>query len=191
MYEIIGQLARASSLKAKSRPLGLSILLYLLLSNLLFPKNPCQASSIKPFGLSAAGIFKNLARKPSEYKKCTPCVSPEEEKKTFRMTMIELQSEGVTDESTNQAASLLRQEYADSMYKGEDQHCAGQPLPFELSVTIDGVGGFGFGQLITCNRIPESIRGSYDWQVTSVEHTINTSGWITQINTVPRYKLKK
>jgi len=155
------------------------------------PKNPCQASSIKPFGLSAAGIFKNLARKPSEYKKCTPCVSPEEEKKTFRMTMIELQSEGVTDESTNQAASLLRQEYADSMYKGEDQHCAGQPLPFELSVTIDGVGGFGFGQLITCNRIPESIRGSYDWQVTSVEHTINTSGWITQINTVPRYKSKK
>jgi len=157
------------------------------------PKNSCQASSIKPFGLSATGIFKNLARQSSqiEYKPCEACTSTEEKIKNFRETMIELQSDGVTDASTSQAASLLRQEYANSVYKGEDQHCAGQPLPFELSITIDGVGGFGFGQLITCNRIPQGIRESYDWQVTSVEHTISTSGWITQINTVPRYKLKK
>lgn len=155
------------------------------------PKNPCQAASLRPFKIGVlvnSKFYTNLARKPLVYAECEPCKSPDQVKKTFKETMQELQSKGVTDESTNQAASLLRQEYADSVYKGDDQHCAGQPLPFELSLTIDGIGGFGFGQLITCNRIPENIRDTYDWQVTSVEHTINPSGWVTQINTIPRMK---
>lgn len=160
------------------------------------PRNPCLATSTMPFQRPFQGIgvlvnsmfYTNLARKPIEYNECEPCKGPDEVKKSFRMAMIELQENRVSDATTGEAASLLRQEYADSIYKGDIAHCAGQPLPFELNLTIDGIGGFGFGQLITCNRIPENIRYTYDWQVTSVEHTINPSGWVTQINTIPRMK---
>ena len=155
-------------------------------------RNPCQASSIKPFQgigvLVNSRFYTNLARKPTVYDECEKCQAPEEEKKSFADTMKDLQDNRVTDESTSQAAALLRQEYADSVYGGYDDFCAGQPLPFELSLTVDGIGGFGFGQLITCNRIPETIRDTYYWQVTSVEHTINASGWVTIINTIPRMK---
>ena len=155
------------------------------------PRNSCAAVIFKPFGTSPAGFFKNLARKIVVYDKCPPAKPPQELAKTFEQVMKDLQHQGITDGSTSQAASLLRQEYANSVHSGKDNHCEGQPLPFELTLTLHGIGGFGFGQIITCNRIPEDLRNSFNWQVTSVEHSITAGSWRTQINTIPRYKSSK
>jgi hypothetical protein len=67
--------------------------------------------------------------------------------------------------------------------------CKGQPLPFSLKITMKGIGGFGFGQLITTNLIPKTIRDVYYYQILAVEHEYsNKTGWITTITTVPRTK---
>lgn len=67
-------------------------------------------------------------------------------------------------------------------------HCKGVPLPFEFSFTIDGIGGFEFGQMVSSDRIPKAISDNFEWQVTSVEHSITVNDWTTTVNTVCRYK---
>ena len=64
-------------------------------------------------------------------------------------------------------------------------------MPFEFSFTLDGIGGFGFGQMVSSDRIPETIRNGFNWQVTSVEHSVTPNDWSTTVNTVCRYKASK
>lgn len=61
-------------------------------------------------------------------------------------------------------------------------------LPFEFSVTLDGIGGIKFGQYITHPRIPQDIRNNWLFQVTAVEHDISENDWKTTINTIARYR---
>jgi hypothetical protein len=64
-------------------------------------------------------------------------------------------------------------------------------LPFEFSFTLDGIGGFKFGQYVTHPRIPEGIRNQLKFQVTSVEHQISdTNDWTTTVNTIARFNSK-
>ena len=64
--------------------------------------------------------------------------------------------------------------------------CAGTPLPFDFNFEIDGIGGFEFGQMISANRIPKSIRREFRWQITKVEHNITVNDWTTSVSTVCR-----
>jgi hypothetical protein len=68
------------------------------------------------------------------------------------------------------------------------QHCKGVPLPFNFSFTVDGIGGFEFGQMVSSDRIPPQIRKNFEWQITTVEHSITVNDWTTNVNTVCRYK---
>lgn len=62
-------------------------------------------------------------------------------------------------------------------------------LPFEFSFTLDGVGGFKFGQYVTHPRIPPGVRSSIKFQVTAVEHEIDDNNdWKTTVNTIARFK---
>ena len=63
-------------------------------------------------------------------------------------------------------------------------------LPFEFSFTLDGIGGFAFGQMVSCDRIPLEVREAYNFQVTSVEHSLTPNDWTTTVNTICRYKSK-
>ena len=68
------------------------------------------------------------------------------------------------------------------------EHCKGVPLPFNFSFTVDGIGGFEFGQMVSSDRIPPQIRKNFEWQITTVEHSITVNDWTTNVNTVCRYK---
>ena len=67
-------------------------------------------------------------------------------------------------------------------------HCAGVMLPFDFSFECDGIGGFRFAQLISCNRIPPAIKSKMIWQITKVDHSITANDWITKVSTVCRLK---
>lgn len=114
---------------------------------------------------------------------CDKVPSPKAENPSFD-EVFENMKDDVNDASCRACHAALVEAYG----KGGDQQCKGMVLPFEFSITVDGIGGFEFGQVVTCDRIPEAQRNGYDWQVTAVEHNVTPQDWTTTINTVARFK---
>lgn len=69
---------------------------------------------------------------------------------------------------------------------GISSYCATAALPMQFSATLTGVGGFKWGQSVTCDRLPEDMRTLMKYQVTTVEHDVTPDDWTTTINTVAR-----
>lgn len=65
--------------------------------------------------------------------------------------------------------------------------------PIEFSVTLDGINGFKFGDVITTSLIPKHY--FVDWgivfTVTKIVHKVNVSTWETTLNTVARLDANK
>ena len=59
------------------------------------------------------------------------------------------------------------------------------PLPLELSITLDGIGGFRFGNNISINYLPDSWKKS-QFTITKIEHLIQNNDWTTTLTTVHR-----
>jgi hypothetical protein len=68
--------------------------------------------------------------------------------------------------------------------KGE--YCNSPILPIGLGVTVSGIGGFRWGQGVTCDRLPPDVANRLKWQVTTVEHNVTPDDWTTTIKTVGR-----
>ena len=71
---------------------------------------------------------------------------------------------------------------------GEGAYCKNAILPMQFSATVTGIGGFKWGQSVTCDRIPAEMRDSVVYQVTTVEHNVTADDWTTTINTVAKKK---
>tara|TARA_R110000868_G_scaffold11268_1_gene55133 strand:+ start:6489 stop:8387 length:1899 start_codon:yes stop_codon:yes gene_type:complete len=69
--------------------------------------------------------------------------------------------------------------------KSSDQ-CKAPIMPFSFSVTLTGIGGFGFGQLVQLDRMPQRMKEKIKYQITSVEHSITSDDWTTKVNTIGR-----
>ena len=104
--------------------------------------------------------------------------------KTFDEAFNDLAKQ-VTDDTVSTARTLMLEKILSS---SDSNLCKSMPLPFEFSLTLDGIGGFGFGQAITSDRIPPNIREKWIFQVTAVEHSVTAQDWTTTINTVGRLK---
>ena len=180
----------------------------------------CGFNAFKPFGLAGKGVFTNLSTKkpaddiivaspqarqqwadfyninvnsiPTQVKRCV-CqeikTNETVEEPTFEELMDKL-VDSVNDATTTSAKSELMKIYGESANSDESQ-CVNMLLPFEFSFTLDGIGGFVFGQAVTCSRIPQQISSNYIFQVTAVEHSITANDWTTTVNTIARYNPKK
>lgn len=69
---------------------------------------------------------------------------------------------------------------------GISAYCASAALPMQFSATLTGIGGFKWGQAVTCDRLPDDMRRLTKYQVTTVEHDVSPDDWTTTINTVAR-----
>lgn len=71
---------------------------------------------------------------------------------------------------------------------GADTHWLNKVIyPVEFSVTIDGVQGFKFGNVITTNLIPSRYRNAgMVFTVTKIDHKITSGVWETTLHTVSR-----
>ena len=60
--------------------------------------------------------------------------------------------------------------------------------PIDLSLTIDGISGFKFGDVISTNLVPKNYFTDYkmDFTVTKINHTIKDGIWETTLNTKSR-----
>lgn len=70
----------------------------------------------------------------------------------------------------------------------ETDLCKSVIVPYEFSFTTDGIGGFGFGQMVTCDLLPANVKSRYVYQITSVEQSVSYGDWTTTVNTVARYQ---
>jgi len=120
--------------------------------------------------------------------KCTDKPKPD----SFREKLDSLKgpgnNKGVTDQNVSSiVADMIRG------VSGKDQkakNCRDVVIPIELQITIDGVGGFRFGNGVSCDRLPKLFKEALLHQVTSVEHSISPADWTTIVNTVARLKPK-
>ena len=56
----------------------------------------------------------------------------------------------------------------------------------QFSATLTGIGGFRWGQTVSCDRLPDDMQRLTKYQVTTVEHDVTPDDWTTTINTVAR-----
>lgn len=164
------------------------------------PKANCDGIILQPFGLVPGSTVsvRNEAIEPArpiEQKKCEcdevvdPPKSEAKPDPSFDDVFSELHNVtlgSVEDKSVNNAIKQLTIEYAKTQ-KPEEQ-CPRVVLPFEFSFTVDGIGGFKFGQTVSSSRIPPNLRDQIYFQVSAVEHTLTAQDWTTTVNTVARFK---
>ena len=55
-------------------------------------------------------------------------------------------------------------------------------VPLQVSLTLKGIGGIKVGDLFYVNYLPEKYRKYCHFMVVNVEHTIDTSGWTTKLD---------
>ena len=95
----------------------------------------------------------------------------------------------LVSELTDQNKEALRNLLIKSNSKGADKDiCKNMIVPYEFSFTTDGIGGFAFGQLVTCGILPKSNTDKYHYQITAVEHNVTYGDWTTTVSTKARYK---
>lgn len=149
----------------------------------------CDTIAFTPFGMANAGAI-GVKGKP---KAATPppcdCAETKQAGKSEKPSYDDVFDEmwDVVDNGTTGAA-ISAVTAAVNGSENIKETCAGQPLPFDFGFTVDGIGGFAFGQAITSDRIPPAVAKAFDFQITSVEHEISVNDWTTTVSTVARYK---
>ena len=153
----------------------------------------CAGYGVNAFklGNGSVGSINNAVKiKTPPPEKCD-CEGANEKAKTLDLAgaFLVLSDSGdgeVTDESCDAVRVLMKQEMDKLKGPNKPEQCEGTPIPFELAVSLDGIGGFGFGQVVTATRIPAAIKANFIHQVTAVEHSVTAQDWVTTVNTIAR-----
>lgn len=153
----------------------------------------CTGYGVAAFG-SGGGTLSDIntaiTKKTTKKKECD-CVGANEKAQSLDLNaafdILDDNGEGeVTDESCDTVRVLIKEAVDGKRAADTPQECKGTPLPFELAISLDGIGGFGFGQVVTAQRIPAAIKANFIHQVTAVEHSVTAQDWVTTVNTIAR-----
>lgn len=93
-----------------------------------------------------------------------------------------------TDDIANIEASLSEYKLAKAPPDSKDNWRQGFPIPIELSITLDGIKGFRFGNTIKIDYLPAGYENVV-FTVTKIVHVIENNDWTTQLSTVCRTKV--
>ena len=158
-------------------------------------KNPC-IDEFKAF--SIAGNIENKALPPKAFEakireiQCSfaqdgiTCKKTDQTPAQKAVIAFEKVSRNLVSENVS-GFEAARSEYYASRRQDKNVPSCNMVLPFQWSFTLDGIGGFRFGQYITHPRIPKEVRDSFKFQITSVEHDLSEGDWKTTVNTIARF----
>ena len=104
------------------------------------------------------------------------------------VTALEKEAVGLTISSARSYLREQKQKATTEALSKTEGYCTSPLLPIQFSATLTGVSGFRWGQVVTCDRLPQEVRNKSVFQVTAVEHTLTVEDWVTTINTVFRPK---
>jgi hypothetical protein len=171
-------------------------------SNNCSKNTTCGSVAFQPFKLAKVktGVgdvgFTNMAYPPADQIQAPPCdcetkgSKPTPPKEIFDNSMVEM-IDVVNDTTTTAAANALTKLISSDVALDSNYLCSSIILPFNFEFTVDGIGGFKFGQNVSSTRIPSSLRENYVWRITAVEHTMNIQDWTTTVKTVAIFSPKK
>lgn len=145
----------------------------------------CTGTAVKPFYSQGADSVVNKAKpKPGKAKtNCGDCDEGADGGPSFYDVVNDFKEE-INDQTAGTAQQWINKHISEA--NDDSAGCGGVMLPFDFSFTVDGIGGFEFGQKVSSDRIPKAIRKNLQWQITKVEHKINKSDWETTVSTVCR-----
>jgi hypothetical protein len=149
----------------------------------------CEGKALEAFYVGQ-GITKNLAIPDVTKADKTKCDCDEvaADKKTQEPTLdeaIDTAYEYINDQNVASVEqALIKQIHKD--VDGGDNQCKGVMLPFDFGCELDGVGGFRWGQVVSCDRIPAPLRKGLQWQIIKVDQEITVNDWVTKIGTICR-----
>jgi len=157
----------------------------------------CAGVTLKPFGLTDTVNVRNTSIPPitkaAGAPDCKEVKDPDivaEEKLTLDKAFgKDGLGEMVTNETVQSAMNLLIEAYRGPQVE-EEVTCKYVSLPLELGFTVDGVGGFRFGQTVSCDRLPTNIAEEFVYQITAVEHEVTPQDWTTSVTTIARWNPK-
>lgn len=150
--------------------------------------------SSKPPGPLAAAAF-TKARGSRNANNDTPISQnkkPEEPKKTQDEMVAHLEkfaSSGFNEKWSETYRGLQsRLKKVSAIGDGKSPHWLTKTIyPVELSITIDGISGFTFGNIITTNLLPqEYVAAKMVFAITKIDHKITPHIWETTLSTVCR-----
>ena len=71
--------------------------------------------------------------------------------------------------------------YSDLKGTGSNLEKLQVPLPVEVSLTLDGIGGLKVGDLFSVDYLPQLYRKHCYFMISNIGHSVSTSGWETTI----------
>jgi hypothetical protein len=96
-------------------------------------------------------------------------------------------SEGFSPDSINNIQAQLKDYWVYGV-KPNELGKRGSPLPIDLSITLDGLKGFRYGNTLKIDYLPSDYKDVV-FTVTKVEHNITNNDWTTTLSTVSRLKV--
>jgi len=93
-----------------------------------------------------------------------------------------------TDDNANTAVTAMNKYIMESKTSKGTNIIDKILIPFDMELTLDGISGIYFGNVITTNYLPTNYRDSVIFQVTNVKHEITPEAWSTSLSTVMRIK---
>jgi hypothetical protein len=113
--------------------------------------------------------------------------TPQQQFETAKKNMDVSDKELTSDNITTLQAAIKRLYVGDSNTGVREPIKEAIPFPIDFSCTIDGIEGFIFGNVITCNYLPTVYqKNKIAFTVTKVEHNISGNDWTTTLSTVCR-----
>lgn len=151
----------------------------------------CEGKALEPFYVG--GEVKNkaipTAKKLTAEEKASLCDCDEiDDAKSVTPPTLEELGTAATVYISDETCGALLTKLVETIHEQPKTHCDGVMLPFDFNFEVDGIGGFRWGQMVSCDRIPQVIRDGMQWQVTKVDHSITPNDWVTKVSTVARPK---
>lgn len=103
---------------------------------------------------------------------------------TFEQAKKAMDTQGPKDENVKNLQTALN-----NIRAGGDNLRGAMPVPIDLTITLDGIEGFVFGNVITTNYLPGLYKKAgvdIGFTVTKVNQSISGGDWTTTLNTVCR-----
>lgn len=153
--------------------------------------NACEDKKFKKEQQDYPNEADPVGCKPADPVDCTKfkdngCEPTPPERNKFKEKLQEMYLDTERTEAMESCyAEQVKMNNGDSASATPEQ-CKAVIMPYDFSFTVDGIGGFEFGQMITSNLLPKRARATYVYQVTAVEHEVTLGDWKTTINTKPR-----
>jgi hypothetical protein len=140
---------------------------------------------------ASARTFQQLAQPVPAHKSSVP-TETEEKQNTHADLVATATAKKWYEEYTGDEKEAVITEVFAILETGQDSGVISALIPLELTVTLDGIAGFTWGNAFNVTYLPKKYRDNALFQIKDISHSVSQDGWITTIVGLmrPKYAAK-